>query len=165
MSLLIVSLIMEWVWAPWWILDEAFLFVYLFYEMTEFPQKNMNTLSHYWCFNKAQKGHLKQSRSVNFENFSSVPTMGAPKAVTIYVKTQSLAKNGSHQKWLHEALPPSPISHFVILLVNTLPPRQLTYENVQLRIIISGRFLFSIYICISKHMNIPWLIRTIQLRL
>ena len=24
--------------------------------------------------------------------------------VTVYVKTQSLPKNGSHQKWLHEAL-------------------------------------------------------------
>ena len=30
--------------------------------------------------------------------------MGAPTAVTIYVQTQSLPKNGSHQKWLHEAL-------------------------------------------------------------
>ena len=31
--------------------------------------------------------------------------MGAPTGVIICVKTQSLAKNGSHQKWLHEALP------------------------------------------------------------
>ena len=51
-----------------------------------------------------RKGHLKQSRSVNFENFPFEPTMGAPTGVTIYVETQSLPKNGSHQKWPHEAL-------------------------------------------------------------
>ena len=52
----------------------------------------------------AWKGHLKQIKSVNFENFPLVPTIGAPTGVTIYLKTQSLAKNGSPQKWLHEAL-------------------------------------------------------------
>ena len=41
---------------------------------------------------------------VNFENFPSGPNMGASTGVTAYVKTQSLPKNGSHQKWLHEAL-------------------------------------------------------------
>ena len=47
---------------------------------------------------------MKQSRSVNLESFPSAPTMGAPTGVTAYVKTVSLPKNGSHQKWLHEAL-------------------------------------------------------------
>ena len=71
--------------------------------MIEFVKKIVNTLSHY-CLSNTGKGHLKQSRSVNFENFPSLPTMGAPTAVTIYVQTQSLAKNSIHQKWLHEAL-------------------------------------------------------------
>ena len=47
---------------------------------------------------------MKKSRSVNFENFPFAPTIGAPTGVTIYVETQSLPRNGSHQKWLHEAL-------------------------------------------------------------
>ena len=47
---------------------------------------------------------MKQSRKVNFENFPLALTMGAPMCVTIYVKTRSLLQNGSHQKWLHEAL-------------------------------------------------------------
>ena len=37
--------------------------------------------------------------------------MGVPTGVTIYVKTQSLQKNGSQQKWLHEALPRDIIQH------------------------------------------------------
>ena len=64
---------------------------------------------------KARKGHLKESRSVNFENFPSAPTMGAPVGLTIYVKTQSLLKNGSHKKWLHEALSGTPRPFFRFL--------------------------------------------------
>ena len=58
------------------------------YEVSFFIVK---TLSHY-CLIKTGKGHLKQSRSVHFENFPSEPTKGAAMDVIIYMKTQSLAK-------------------------------------------------------------------------
>ena len=48
--------------------------------------------------------HQKRSRNVDFENVSSVLTMRAPTNVTICMKSQSSSKNGTHQKWLHEAL-------------------------------------------------------------
>ena len=54
-------------------------------------------------------GYLKQVEMSIWKIFPSAPTMGANTDVTIYVKTQSLPKNGSHQKWLHEALHSSEI--------------------------------------------------------
>ena len=42
--------------------------------------------------NKALQGHMKQSKNVNFENFPTASTMGAPKDVTTFVKSQSLPK-------------------------------------------------------------------------
>ena len=39
-----------------------------------------------------------------FEHFPSDLTMGAPVGVIIFMEPQSIAKNGTHQKLLHEAL-------------------------------------------------------------
>ena len=49
---------------------------------------------------------MKQVEMSIWKIFPSAPTMGANTDVTIYVKTQSLPKNGSLQKWLHKALTP-----------------------------------------------------------
>ena len=48
--------------------------------------------------------NLEQSTSANFEPSPPVLTMGAPLGVITYLETQYSAKNGTPQKWLHEAL-------------------------------------------------------------
>ena len=106
------------------------------YEMIEFSQRNMNSFLHYLSFSKALKDHLKQGRSVNFEFFTSVPTMGAPTSVTRYVKTQSSAKNSTQQKWLHEALPshPHPIGILGLMRILTMSELSLNYRNISILI-------------------------------
>ena len=80
---------------------KQFCVLYFLYEMVESSQKKCE---HLITLLMLKKGHLKQSRNLNFDNLSSTPTMRAPIGVIMYVKTQSSAKNGSHQKRLHEAL-------------------------------------------------------------
>ena len=48
---------------------------------------------------------FESSQNVNFEFFALTATIRPSTGVTIDLKTQSLATNGTYQKWLHEALP------------------------------------------------------------
>ena len=69
---------------------KQFCVLYFLYEMVEFSQKNGNTLLHYQFLTKALKGHFKKNVNLNLDNLA--PTMGVLIGITIYVKTQFLAK-------------------------------------------------------------------------
>ena len=52
----------------------------------------------------AIKGHLKQNRGVNFENFSLAAHHRGAYGCHYICENSIFTKNGSQQKWLHEAL-------------------------------------------------------------
>ena len=91
---------------------------------------------------------MKESRSVNFENFPSAPTMGAPMGLTIYVETQSLLKNGSHQNWLHEALH---IYAFILLLISSWIFGVCYYTSASICILSRACYLVISDVVIAKH--------------
>ena len=66
---------------------------------------NMWTLYHITnALVRLRKAIWSRVEELILKYFLSTPTTRAPTGVTICVKTQSQAKKGTHQEWLHKAL-------------------------------------------------------------